>query len=250
MNLIILSDTDRIGDDRFRLSDHRAEHIRTVLKSGPGDSIEAGLLDGPIGKATVQHIDNESVTLVVTETVGLVYPWPQIDLICALPRPQTLKKVLLSSAMMGVRRLDLVRARRVERSYYHSPLLQPDNYRPYLLEGLAQGKLTRMPEVHVYERFRPFFEDILRARDEQTNGAIVKILPEPEATLSIGRTVNMTSPPEVLQVAIGPEGGWVDFELELMQQQRFSPVLLSRWVLRVEHAVTAVLAQIELLRLG
>lgn len=250
MNLIILTETDRLDRDRFRVSDHRAVHIREVLKSRVGDTIEVGLLDGPVGKATVEDVDAESVTLEITETIGLVYPLPEIDLICALPRPQTLKKILLTAAMMGVRRLDLIRARRVERSYYHSPLLQPDNYRPYLLEGLAQGKLTRRPEVNIHERFRPFFEDILPARDDLTNDVTLKLLPHPEATSPIAGIVSMKPPPAAIQLAIGPEGGWVDFELELMQQQGFSPVLLSRWVLRVEHAVTAALAQIELLRLG
>lgn len=250
MNLIILTEADRIDADRFRISDHRAEHIRSILKSRVGETVEIGLLNGAIGKASIEDMGEDSIVLLIRETVGLVYPLPQIDLICALPRPQTLKKILLTSAMMGVRRLDLIRARRVERSYYHSPLLEPENYRPYLLEGLAQGKLTRLPEVQVHERFRPFMEDVLVARDDVPDETTLKLLPHPEATLSVGGIVNMAPPPSAIQVAIGPEGGWVDFELELMQQQGFSPVLLSRWVLRVEHAVTAALAQIELLRLS
>ena len=86
---------------------------------------------------------------------------PEIDLVCALPRPQTLKKVLITSAMMGVRSLHLIRANRVEKSYFQSPLIQAENRLPYLVEGLAQGKLTRLPQVEVHDRFRAFFEDDL-----------------------------------------------------------------------------------------
>ena len=49
--------------------------------------------------------------------------------------------------------------------------------------------------------------------------------------------------------AVGPEGGWVPFELNLMQSLGFNPFTLGRWTLRVEHAVTAALSQIELMRM-
>ncbi|MEA3296509.1 MAG: RsmE family RNA methyltransferase, partial [candidate division Zixibacteria bacterium] len=49
--------------------------------------------------------------------------------------------------------------------------------------------------------------------------------------------------------AIGPEGGWVPFETELMERVGFQRFSLGRWTLRVETAVTAVLSQVELLRM-
>jgi RsmE family RNA methyltransferase len=45
--------------------------------------------------------------------------------------------------------------------------------------------------------------------------------------------------------AIGPEGGWVEFERGLFKQQQFVPVSLGPWTLRVEYAVTALLAQLH-----
>jgi RsmE family RNA methyltransferase len=149
--------------------------------------------------------------------------------------------------MMGVRRIDLVRANRVERSYYQSPLLQPENYRPFLIEGMSQGKLTRMPAVTIHQRFRPFFEDVLPARERDGHRPDLKLLPDLDCE---GRTILSTWKKDALRllIALGPEGGWVPFEIELMQQRGFQPVSLGRWVLRVEHALTAVLSQIELLR--
>jgi RsmE family RNA methyltransferase len=55
---------------------------------------------------------------------------------------------------------------------------------------------------------------------------------------------------EPLLFAIGPEGGWVLFEIELMEGLGFKRFSLGRWTLRVEHAVTAVLSQLELLRMS
>ena len=52
---------------------------------------------------------------------------------------------------------------------------------------------------------------------------------------------------EHLFIAIGPEGGWVPFEIEIMKNIGFQSIHLGPWTLRVEHAVTAALAQIILL---
>ncbi len=246
MNLIILNEQDRQGDNRYELRDGRAEHIRTILKLGEGDRVEVGVVNGPRGVAQIKAIDSETVTLVCGEMTETEPPRPIIRLICALPRPQTLKKILITSAMMGVRSLDLVRANRVEKSYFQSPLIEPENQYPYLVEGLAQGKLTRLPEVRVHDRFRPFFEDKASPLEAWQEPSSVRLVCSTEGARSIDRVGDIGA--ETLVVAIGPEGGWVPFEIELMQSRAFKPFRLGRWVLRVEHAVTAALAQIELLR--
>ncbi|MDH3891650.1 MAG: 16S rRNA (uracil(1498)-N(3))-methyltransferase [candidate division Zixibacteria bacterium] len=252
MNLAILTANDAIGDDRFRLTDARADHIRSVLKLTAGDSVEVGLLDGPQGTAKIESCDDQGVVIFADSLENAPLPAPTVDIICALPRPQTLKKILLTSAMMGVRRLYLVRANRVEKSYYQSPLLQPENYRPYLLEGLSQGKLTRMPQVTIHDRFRVFFEDTLKTLYNAADSAEPRmLLPDSESSASLsdvvsGEKVETTT----LVVGIGPEGGWVPFEVELMEGIGFRPFSLGRWTLRVEHAVTAVLSQLELLRMN
>lgn len=250
MNLIILTDSDASGDDRYKLTDHRAEHIRNVLKLVPGDHIEVGLLNGPQGTGLVESVSSDAITIRTEQLEMIAEPVPIIDLICALPRPQTLKKVLVTSAMMGVRRLYLVRANRVEKSYFQSPLLQSQNYERHLIEGLSQGKLTRMPEVSIHDRFRRFFEDNLREDYSDDSDSLCQLLPDPECETSLAgvypRDADLSS--SVL-LAIGPEGGWVPFEVELMERIGFQRFKLGRWVLRVETAVAAALAQIELLRM-
>ena len=252
MNLVILTSDDAVGDNRYRLTDNRADHIRSILKLTAGDSIEVGLLDGPQGTAQIETCDNDGVTIHAVKLTKEPNLLPTVDIICALPRPQTLKKILLTSAMMGVRRLYLVRANRVEKSYYQSPLLQPENYQPFLLEGLSQGKLTRMPQVTIHDRFRTFFEDTLRTLyiDDSSDGPSM-LLPDLETTVSLSDVCPAVSDrTESLLFAIGPEGGWVPFEIELMEGLGFTRFSLGRWTLRVEHAVTAVLSQVELMRMA
>ncbi len=247
MNLVILTETDQTSAHTFRLTDFRAEHIRTILKATEGDSVEIGMLNGPQGKARVERVTADEVILVCDVWREMPLFKPEIDLICALPRPQTLKKVLITSAMMGVRSLHLIRANRVEKSYFQSPLIEPEHQLPFLIEGLSQGKLTRLPIVQVHDRFKTFFEDDLASLSSDPSRPSLKLLCDGESTLALDKAFD--SEASEVAVAVGPEGGWVPFEIELMREIGFQPFTLGRWTLRVEHAVTAALSQIELLRM-
>jgi RsmE family RNA methyltransferase len=246
MNLIILTETDRVAESTFRLVDNRAAHIRSVLKLKVGDTVLAGLLNGPEGTAEIVHAESGLIELKCVNWHEIALPNPEIDLVCALPRPQTLKKVLLTCAMMGVRSLHLIRANRVERSYFQSPLVKTENQLPYLIEGLSQGKLTRLPQVTVHDRFRQFFEDELEQIEGDTEMKSLRILCSPDTEATLDTVYDKGS--DQMIIAVGPEGGWVPFETELMQSVGFRPFTLGRWTLRVEHAVTAALSQVELLR--
>ncbi|HDS01810.1 MAG TPA: 16S rRNA (uracil(1498)-N(3))-methyltransferase [candidate division Zixibacteria bacterium] len=249
MNLIILTDKDRTDGGSYLLEDHRAEHIRSILQLSEGDSIEIGILNAGQGRGRITTIDSKQVCIRAEKLEKRDYSAlsPHIDLICALPRPQTLKKILLICGMMAVRKLYLIRASRVEKSYYHSPLLNPDNYNSFLIEGLSQGKHTRLPSVEIHERFKPFFEEILPSIEKDEEHTVLRIFPDPESNRTIKAFYDGNA--RRILLAIGPEGGWVPFEIEMMQEHGFEKCTLGRWILRVEHAVTAALSQIEMIRL-
>ncbi len=250
MNLLILTDKDTVEHDRYRLTDHRAEHVRAVLRAKKGDFVEVGLLNGPIGRATIEQLNDDEVVLRCGQLEESPAIRPTVDLICALPRPQTLKKVLITAAMMGVRQVHFIRANRVEKSYFQSPLITPEKQMPFLLEGLSQGKLTQLPKVEIHDRFRPFFEDYLPSIEESCPEGEnpIKLLADPETTSTLKD--HYISGDARLVLAVGPEGGWVPFEVDLMVRQGFRRFTLGRWTLRVENAVTAALSQVELIRIS
>lgn len=244
MNLIILYGSDHLGDGRYFISDYRADHIIDILKLSPGDQIEIGLLNKARGTASVEKIDGREVYLGDLKLDEAEVAKNYIDIICALPRPQTLKKILFTSAMMNVRNLYLIKANRVEKSYFHSPLLNEDNYKKFLLDGLMQGKNVRMPKVRLFDKFKIFFEDELDRYYENENN-LIKIVPHLETDIYLNE---FEIDNKNIVMALGPEGGWVPFEIELMESLGFKQVKLGNWILRVEHALTSALAQLELLK--
>lgn len=237
MNTIILFESDKIADNRYKLSDFRKDHILNILKSDINDIIRVGLINDRIGEAVITDINEIFVELKITKLENIKEDKYILDVICALPRPQTLKKVLHTCSVMGVNHLYLIKSEKVEKSYFHSPLLNHENYNKFLIEGLSQGNRTKIPSVSIHQKFKRFFS-------EEINSTLAtKLVAHPDSKNYLSSEL---LPSNNIVLAIGPEGGWNDFEINFMIQNGFSKYKLSNNILRVENAVTASLAQIEL----
>ncbi len=247
MNLLLVTADEVDAAGQVCLTDRRAEHLRRILKVEPGQRLRLGVIDGGRGHGRVLSVDESGVRLVLADGFDLQTPPEaevQLEVILALPRPQALHRVLQSVATMGAQRLDLVRSWRVEKSFFSSPSLSPESIRKHLWLGAEQGMVNRLPEVHVRPRLAAFLDDLKGRRSPQT----LSLLAHPEAAWPIEQAVQKCNAARRVQVAIGPEGGWIDREVESFTGLGFQPVLLGPWILKVENALTAMLAQLELLR--
>ena len=232
MNIILLAAEDWLDENTVSIDGRRHEHIRGVLKAEVGDALRVGLLGGLRGSGTVVKLSDEDTHLQV-DLVESTLPRHPCDLILALPRPKMLRRVFRTAAEMGVAHLYLINSARVEKSYWQSPLLQPDRIKAALTAGLERAGDTVLPEVHLHPRFKPFIEDQLPGLIESSACWIAHPgAPEALATQS-GEGL----------ILLGPEGGFVPYEVELAQSMGAQAVRLSDRILSVDTAVTAALSQ-------
>lgn len=242
MNLILF-EPHEVHKDRVSLTDQRADHIRNILRLGVGDTLRVGMVNGLAGKGQVLFLAKNRVDISVNLTIKLPAP-ANVDLILALPRPIMLKRILKQATVLGVRHFHLIRSAKVEKSFFHSPVLQPEKMRSFLLEGLTQAMDTRLPEISVHHRFKPFVEDMVPRLDG--SGLIAHPTAAtglPEAVAGMG-----TGEEQKVLLAIGPEGGWNEFEFESFTRQGFTGFSMGKRILHVDTAVVALLAQLQLLR--
>jgi RsmE family RNA methyltransferase len=247
MNLILFEPHELNADKTVHLDDRRSRHIIDVLGSQPGDRLKAGIVNGPIGSAEILSITKNKKSAVVILLFSAEESVPQAlfcDLIVALPRPIMLKRILVQAAELGVRKIFLINANRVEKSFFQANLLKEEKYRQFLLHGLEQAKDTLVPEVSIHQRFRPFVEDFLPEIVKEYHNCLVA---HPETANNLFQVCDGKISGQVL-LAIGPEGGWVDFEIDRFIEQGFQPFSLGERILRVETALVALLAQLHLLR--
>jgi 16S rRNA (uracil1498-N3)-methyltransferase len=254
MNLIILFQNDFIQKNYARINDRRSDHILNIHRANIGDQLSVGILNGMIGTAIVRKINGAEIELEleleseletdvdVTSKENTTNPYTKqppaplpLTLIIALPRPKMIKRILQTCATMGVKDIIFLNSYRVEKSYWQTPLLQEDKIQEQLLLGLEQGKDTILPKVTLEKRFKPFVEDTLPALCKTSMGLLAH--PHSEQPCPTHVTQHTT-------LIIGPEGGFIPYEVEKIQMAGCQGITLGQRILRVETAIPALLGKL------
>ncbi len=238
MNLLLLEPADFTAGGGIRLTGRRLAHVRGVLAPEAGSTLRVGLLGGRIGTARVAALTADELVLDPPALTEDPPPRAGIDLLLAMPRPKALAKLLPAIASLGVDRLVLTNAARVEKSYFAAGVVEPASVDALLRLGLEQARDTVFPEVLVRPLFRPFVEDEC---DQMLSDADLRLVAHPQASLPCPRRDGAGR----VALAIGPEGGWVPFEIELLASRGFRPVSLGPRVLRVETVVPLLVGMLR-----
>ena len=237
MNLILLEPTELSGDGVASLRGRRARHIQGVLKVGQSDTLRAGVVNGKLGKLEILGVEADAVHVhfdVGSAVTDPPKPLP-LTLVLALPRPKVIKRVLASVTSLGVKRIILLNAYRVEKPYWSSQQLTPEFIRASLKLGLEQARDTVLPEVVTERLFKPFVEDRLGALAQGS----LKIVAHPGGTHPVPAQVR-----EAVTLVVGPEGGFIPYEIEALEAQGFAACHIGERILKVETAVSYLLGRL------
>ena len=164
-------------------------------------------------------------------------------MLLALPRPKVFRRLWAQLAALGVGRIVLTNAERVERHYFDTHVVDASAYRPLLIEGLQQAGDTGYPRVDS--------SAIPGARQDELDALSVTgraWSPPRQPPLAVAERAKGRRRRVLL--AIGPEGGWNDFELRMLTRHGFELVGMGPRILRTDTACIALLALVhEALRL-
>lgn len=235
MNLLLLEDGDFVAEGRALLRGRRLKHLHEVHRAESGDALRVGRLGGLMGAGRILRLDAEAAEIAVESLEQNPPAKLPVTLLLALPRPKMLKRTLQTVASMGVAHLVLLNSYRVEKSFWQTPFLEPEAIREQLILGLEQARDTVLPEVTIEKRFKPFVEDRL----PQLAAGSLGLVGHPGDFPACPRAVD-----SAVTLAIGPEGGWIPYEVDKLQAAGLQPVQLGERILRVETAVTALLARL------
>lgn len=234
MNLVLLFNDDFIDNNKVQLAGRRLRHIREVHRVSAGDELRVGLSGGLIGTGRITSLKTSSLEMDVT-LVHAPPPALPLSLILALPRPKVLKRILLSVTAMGAKRIVLLNSYRVEKSFWQSPVLQHENILSQLVLGLEQSCDTILPEVLLKPLFKPFVEDELPALIKDT----LPLVAHPAGQELCPRDVGVP-----VTLAIGPEGGFIPYEIDKLTSCGFRAVHIGSRILNIEAAVPSLLSRL------
>ena len=234
MNLVLLHPSDFISENRVQLQGRTLKHVLEVHRATAGDALRVGVVNGRIGQGRIQNINSDAMEMTVSLEAEPPAPLP-LRLILALPRPKVLNRVIAAATSMGIREIDLINAWRVEKSYWESPRLSDENLRVQSILGLEQAGDTILPTIRLHKLFAPFVKDELPSFLSGRRA----LLAHPYASDGAPREVK-----DRVVLAIGPEGGFIDRELNTFRDLGFSQVRLGPRILRVETALACLVGRL------
>ena len=276
MNRILLEPNEIGADGRAVLDGVRAEHVRSVLHGTVGQPLKTGVVGGKIGVSFIEAVTPTEIAVRCVHDQEPLSPW--CDLVLAPPRPRVMKRLLPQLATLGVRRVFLVGAEKVEKAFWGAQLLKPEIYRPLLIEGLMQGAVsTQLPEIHQEKRFSKWLSggDFEKNFEDQSFRIIAHPpLPGTVPTSSNVANVQCCQSQSPISIetgnigtgnigtgnistlatfsmslgtvpvfVIGPEGGWTDREVALLEAEGFVRHSLGPRILKTETATIALLSR-------
>jgi RsmE family RNA methyltransferase len=158
-------------------------------------------------------------------------------LILALPRPKVLNRTIAAAASLGVAEIHLINAWRVEKAYWSSPRVSEENLRAQAILGLEQSADTILPAIRLHNLFTPFVREEL----PQSLGDAIAFVAHPAAGSEAPREI---SPLRHVVLAIGPEGGFIDREVQTFHEIGFTPIRVGSRILRVETALAFLIGRL------
>lgn len=234
MNIVLLDANQDCSRDIWSIEDQRQiKHLNQHLQLKAGDTLKVGVRDGQRYLTEVQSITAQQIMLrpIQTESVPNKVP---VHLILALPRPKVFRRMIMDAVTLGVERISLIHSYRVDKSYWQSPFLQQLD--DYVTLGLEQAGDTIVPEIQLYKRFKPFVEDVLPTLISEQRPAYVA---HPYAEQSMPHAIA-----HGCNLIVGPEGGFIPYEIELLKKNGCQAMSLGNRILRTETAVSNILGRL------
>jgi RsmE family RNA methyltransferase len=234
MNLVLLENKDFIGERLAILKGRRFRHLTKVNQVIKNARLTCGLVDGKVGTGVIRTLSQDSLEMEVCLDEKPPEPLP-LTLVLALPRPKMLKRIIEGVTSLGVKQLYLINSWRVEKSYWQSPLLDENQLRNHMLLGLEQSRDTLLPKIYQKRFFAPFVNEELPRISKDS--LCITAHPNTSKLCPVG--VNRAT-----TLVIGPEGGFIDVEIQTLERQGFASCHIGKRILKVETAVTYLIARL------
>ncbi|AXY58151.1 16S rRNA (uracil(1498)-N(3))-methyltransferase [Acinetobacter chinensis] len=233
MNIVLLDPRQTESEIWTISSKRQLEHLQTHVDVKVGDTLKVGIREGKRYLTEIIDISENSIQIKPQKEESAPEKLP-VTLIVALPRPKVLRRLIMDAITLGVDKLILIHSYRVDKSYWQTPFLQQLDH--FVALGLEQAGDTIAPKIELYKRFKPFVEDVLPSMISTQCPAYVA---HPYTDLKMPYAVD-----HPCTVIIGPEGGFIPYEIDLLIKNGCQAVSLGNRILRTETAIPYVLGRL------
>lgn len=216
----------------FSLEGEDAHHLSKVLRLKIGEKVKAATTDGKLFLAEVASI-GKAITLTKLNPLEVPPPPLPIHLHLALLKAEKMEWVIQKAVELNIEAVHLV----ITQNSVRQELSDSKWNRILKIADEAQKQCGRLEKLKL-------FPPAQLEKAISTDGTHLACLEKGERK-SLKELIQAGTLVSPIHIWIGPEGGWDEKEIDLMNQKKFIPVTLGPLVLRAEtaalHAVSSVL---------
>jgi 16S rRNA (uracil1498-N3)-methyltransferase len=225
---------DEVDGDRAALVGEHAAHLAKVLRAQVGQQFDVAA-NGSVRRGEISSVSSVRVEFLLHEIVdAAVSDQRKITLLLSIFKFDRLEWAIEKAVELGVSTIVPVIAHRTESHLASSAAKRVERWRRIARESSQQSRRNTEPEIASPIKLQdavanqPGTRVLLSEHEKPERVSLKKIIAE-----------HQTGP---LTLAIGPEGGWTQEEVDLFKKSGWLFASLGSTVLRVETATIAALA--------
>jgi 16S rRNA (uracil1498-N3)-methyltransferase len=212
-----------------------AHHLGRVLRAQTGQRYE--LSDGQrVWLGEIASVGRDRVQFTLVEELPVHQPTLDITLLLSVVKFDMFEWAIEKATELGVTTIVPLAAARSEKTLLAAAPKRADRWKKILLESSQQSRRVRIPLLSEIQEPESAFA---------SSNERVRVMFSERAEAPPLRKVLEGQAATRAALAIGPEGGWTDTELEAALRSGFQEASLGRLILRTETAVIAALASVN-----
>lgn len=223
---------DDVSGNQAALSGAHADHLIRVLRVRAGQEFDI-VANGVVHLGRVSSIGDNRVEFELLEEIHAESSALNLTLLLAIFKFDRMEWAIEKATELGLSRLIPVIARRTDTHLASAAEKRVERWRRIAVQASEQSRRVASPEVTGPLPLREAM---------QVSGAVKIVLSEAEQQITLGEAVGAHRGTSEIALAIGPEGGWAQDELDLFRKEEWLAVSLGPTILRTETAAIAAIA--------
>ena len=225
---------DEVSGNRAALTADHSDHLVRVLRARVGQEFDI-VANGIVRRGTIASILDGRVEFDLGDEIFAQHNAAQLSVLLAIFKFDRMEWAIEKCTELGVARIVPVIARRTDSHLAAASEKRVERWRRIALQAAEQSRRSAPPEVSIP----------IKLRDSLVTSAKLKIaLSEAEEEIHL-RDLRPPADADKILLAVGPEGGWTQDELDLFQREGWLSASLGPTILRAETAAIAAIAIIS-----
>ena len=217
---------DQVSGNRAALTGAHADHLVRVLRVRVGQEFDI-VANGVVRQGVVVAIADSLVDFELGEEIPAEPTAINLTLLLAIFKFDRMEWAIEKCTELGVTRIVPVIARRTDSHLASASAKRVERWRRLTVQAAEQSRRASPPEI----------ANPVKLREAVTLPAELKIVLSEAEEQSQLRDV--ATPSGAVLLAVGPEGGWTEEELELFRKHDWLSASLGSTILRAETAAIA-----------